>query len=159
MLYGEDIRDRFPDIATIPFDYDDILARGVYHLEKSLKHDDIEMREFSKGILKICFYICVYFAENFHYTSITLIEKKLKEITTIVSAIKEMETFFEEAKHFRVNSRFKTEFESLHDDFILYNIRLLKQGVFHRKFDNNELEIFLTRYFGGFPYLKKKHKL
>jgi hypothetical protein len=159
LLYGEDIRNKLPDITTIPFDFDDILARGVYHLEKSLKHDEIEMRELSKGILKICFYICVYFVENFHYTSIPHIEKKLKEIITLVSAIKEMETYFEEAKHFRVKGRYKTEFESLRDDFIVYIIRLLKQGVFHKKFDNNELKVFLTRYFGGFPYLKKKLKL
>jgi len=70
-----------------------------------------------------------------------------------------METFFEEAKHYRMKGRFKTEFESLRDDFITYIIGLLKEGIFHRKFDNNELKIFLTRHFGGFPYLKKKLKL
>ncbi len=37
LLFGEDIRDKLPDITTIPFDYDDILARGVYHLKESLK--------------------------------------------------------------------------------------------------------------------------
>ena len=77
LLYGEDIRDKIPDVITIPFDYDDILARGIYHLEKSLKEaykdesdKDLEKREFSKGILKISFSVCVYFVESFHYTSI-----------------------------------------------------------------------------------------
>lgn len=159
LLYGDNIRDKLPDITSIPFDYDDVLARGVYHLEKSLKEENIEMREFSKAIFKICFYVCAYFVEKFHYTSLIVIEKKLEEIISLVSAIKEIKIYFEEAKYFRVKGRFKTEFESLRDDFIVYIIRLLRQGIFHRKFDNNALQIFLTRYFGGFPYLKKKLNL
>ena len=166
LLYGENIRDKLPEITTIPFDYDDILARGVYHLEKSLKETykdesdkDIEKREFSKGILKLSFYVCVYFVENFRHTSIIEIEKELKEIIKIVSRIKEIETYFEETKHFRVNGKFRTEFDSLRMDFITYIIKLLKEGVFHRKFNNNELKVYLTKYFGGFPYLKKRLKL
>ncbi len=150
LLYGEDIRDKLPDITKISFDYNDLLARGVYHLEKSFKQDDIEMQEFSKGIFKVCFFVCVYFVEKFHFTSLIEIEKKLKEIVTVVSALKEFETYFEEAKHFRMKGKFKTEFESLRSDFIIYIIRLLKQGAFHRRFDNDEIKIFLTRYFGGF---------
>ncbi len=163
LLYGENIRDKLPDITTIPFDYDDVLARGLYHLEKSLKEtyrnnsdEDIEKREFSKGIFKICFYICVYFQENFHYTSLIEIDKRFKDIITIISGIKEIEVYFEEAQHYRMKGQFKTEFESLRGEFIIYIIDLLKRGIFHRKFDNSELHIYFTKYFGGFPHLKKK---
>jgi hypothetical protein len=163
LLFGEDIRDKLPDIATIPFDYDDILARGVYHLEKSLKETyqddpdkDIEKREFSKAVFKLCFYSCVYFHENFHYTSLIEIEEKLKEIITLVSAIKNFESYFEEAMHFRMNGKYKTEFESLRKDFTIYIIKLLKTGILHRKFNNSELKTYFTKYFGGFISLKKK---
>jgi hypothetical protein len=165
LLFGEDIRNKLPDITTIAFDYDDILARGIYHLEKSLKEaykqksdKEIEMREFSKGIFKICFYICVYFLENFHYTSLIKIENKLKEIVKIVSGIKEIEMYLDEAKHYRVKSHFKTELEPLRKDFIKFIIDLLKKGILHKKFDNSELNIYFTKYFGGFPHLKKKLK-
>ena len=40
LLYGKDVRDQLPEITTLTFDYDDILARGVYHLEKSLKGEN-----------------------------------------------------------------------------------------------------------------------
>ena len=163
LLYGDDIRDKLPDITTIPFDYDDILARGIYHLEKSLKETykdnpkaDVEQRELSKAILKLSFYICVYFVDNFHYTSIVELEKKIKEIITLVSTIKEMGVFFEEAKHFRINGNYRTEFEPLRKDFIRYIIRLLKTGILHKKFDNPDLKAFFAKYFGGFASLKKK---
>ena len=100
LLYGEDIRDKLPDFTTIPFDYDDLLARGIYHLEKSIEEtykddpeEDIEQRELSKAVLKLSYFLCVYFVENFHYTSLIEIEKKLREIIILVSAIKEMEAF------------------------------------------------------------------
>jgi len=166
LLFGDDIRDKLPDITTIPFEYDDLLARGVYHLEKSLKEtykdeheEDIEQKELSKSIFKLSFYVCVYFLENFHHTSVIEIEKKIKEIITMVSAIKKMEAFFEEAKHYRMKGQHRTEFEPLRKDFIIYIIKLLKTGILHRKFDNSELKLFFTKYFGGFVSLKKKLRL
>jgi len=41
----------------------------------------------------------------------------------------------------------------------IYLIKLLKIGILHRKFDNSELTIFFTKYFGGFASLKKKLRL
>ncbi|KKK91757.1 hypothetical protein LCGC14_2709710, partial [marine sediment metagenome] len=35
LLYGKDIRDQLPNTNDLIFDYDDVLARGLYHLDKS----------------------------------------------------------------------------------------------------------------------------
>ena len=55
-----------------------------------------------------------------------------------------------------MKGKYKTEFEPLRKDFIIYIIRLLKTGILHRKFDNEELKHLFTKYFGGFVSLKKK---
>ncbi len=88
-LYGKDIRNQLPNIANLKFDYDDILARGLYHIEKSLREKDFNpMSEFSKAIFKIAFYFCVFFVENYSYTSIIEIGKKIKEIVDVIRSIK-----------------------------------------------------------------------
>ncbi len=113
------------------------------------------MKEFSKGVLKFAFYLCAYFVENFYYTSVIEIEKKIKEIIEIVTSIKQIEVFFEEAKNFRVKGQYKTEFEILRGNFIGYVILLLKNGILHRNLAKDDLNTFLTKYFGRFPYLKR----
>jgi len=90
-LYGKDIRDHLPDIANLKFDYDDILARGLYHIKKSLREKDFNpMSEFSKAIFKIAFYFCAFFVENYSYMSIIEISKKIKEIVDVVRRIKDI---------------------------------------------------------------------
>ncbi|MCP6718677.1 MAG: hypothetical protein KJI71_00410 [Patescibacteria group bacterium] len=96
LLYGKDIGDQLPDIASLTFDYDDILARGLYHLEKSLREkDSIALNELSKAILKTAFHMCVYFLDNFHYTSVIEIGESLKKIVKIVKPIKYIEVSIE----------------------------------------------------------------
>ncbi|MFW9939437.1 MAG: hypothetical protein ACFFFT_00255 [Candidatus Thorarchaeota archaeon] len=158
LLYGEDIRSKLPDITTLDFDYDDILARGLYHLEKSLKEiKDTKkaMAELTKAIFKVSFYLCVYFSETFRSTSLIEIERKLNDISSIVTSIKKANDFFEEAKNFRVEGKFKTDFLALQHDLILFVIDMLKKGVLHRKMDDEELRLYFTTYFGGFPLLQK----
>ncbi len=157
LLYGKDVRDQLPDIATITFEYDDILARGLYHLEKSLGDKDPNnvIMEFSKGVFKVAFYLCVYFVENFHFTSIIAIGKKIKEIVEIITSLKQFETFLEEAVTFRNTGQLKTDAISLLKEFIAYIFSLLETGVLHRRMDMSELESYLTKYFGGFPHLEQ----
>lgn len=86
-MFGEDIRNELPDISNLLFDYDDILARGLYHIEKSLKEKDREkaMGDLTKAIFKFSFFICIYFSESFQYTSVIEIEKKLRDIIDIIT--------------------------------------------------------------------------
>jgi len=167
LLYGEDIRNKLPDITSLDFDYDDILARGLYHIEKSLKgeSDASIIRELSKAIFKTAFYLCVYFVDSFRFTSLVEIGKKLEDIIQLIIPLKSFRKFFEEAKLYRTAGKFSMDYEPLRNKFITYIFSLMKQGILHRKIDGGELDIFLTKYFGGFPLLlrfqdklKKKKK-
>ena len=153
-LHGKDIRDKLPDFTNLKFDYDDILARRLYHIEKSLRGKDINpMSEFSKAIFKIAFYFCAFFVENYSYTSIIEIGKKIKEIVDVIRSIKDIEMYFEEAVTFRSIGQFKTDFKTLQKEFITLIVSLLESGVLHRKIENTDLKTYFTKYFGGFPYL------
>ena len=160
LLYGKDIRDQLLEITTLTFNYDDILARGLYHLEKSLRGDNeaIIMRELSKAIFKIAFYLCLYFVDTFRFTSLVAIEKKLEDIIEVISPLKSFKNFFEEAKFFRTTGKVILEYKSLRTKFIISIFILLKQGILHRKIEGEDLSIYLTKYFGGFPFLKRRHK-
>ncbi len=82
LLYGKDIREQIPDPFSFVFDYNDILARCLYHLDKSLKESKIRensaqpMTEFTKAVFKFGFYMCLYFSERYFLTSV----QSLKEI-------------------------------------------------------------------------------
>ncbi|MHA1914542.1 MAG: hypothetical protein ACW97V_09290 [Promethearchaeota archaeon] len=153
LLHGQDIRDRLPNIDNLIFDFDDILARGVYHIEKSLreKDDANAMRELSKSIFKTGFYFCVYFSQNFRFTSFLEISKQLKSIDN--ARVRKMSIFFEESLIFRENNQFNRNFKKLRDDFTRFLIDSLLSGKLHRGVDSSELKIFLTKYFGGFPFI------
>ena len=155
LLYGKDIRDQLPSIEGLVFDYDDILARGLYHLDKSLgEHDQtISMTEFSKGVFKIGFYMCLYFNENFKDTRIVQIGKKLKETSEIVTKIEDMGHYFEEAIIFRSTGHYMTPFEELRKAFIESVFSLLQTGGLHRKMTASELKDYLATAFRGFPHL------
>jgi hypothetical protein len=157
LLYGKDIRGQLPEINDLTFDYDDILARGIYHLEKSLKgeNDALIMRELSKAIFKTAFYLCVYFVESFRFTSLVAIEKKLEDIIEFITPLKPFKNFFEEAKLFRTTRKFSMDYEPLRNKFINYLFSLLRRGILHRKIEGEELDSFLAKYFGGFPVLKR----
>ena len=161
LLYGEDIRDKLPDIINLGFDYDDILARGLYQVEKSLKgeSDAIIMRELSKAIFKTAFYLCVYFVDTFRFTSLVEIEKKLDDIIGLITPLKSLRKLFEEAKLFRTTGKFSMDYEPLRNKFITYIFSLMKQGILHRKIEGEELDIFLVKFFGGFPLLKRHLKV
>ena len=157
LLYGKDIRAQLPDIEQSQLDFGDILARGLYHLDKSLGERDqnIAMKEFSKGVFKIGFYLCIYFnfKENFRATRILQIGNKLKQICEIVRKIEDIVGYFEETIIYRNTGYFITEFEKLRKEFIKFIFSLLKTGGLHKKMTTSELEDYLATSFSGFPHL------
>lgn len=154
LLFGEDIRNQLPKISDLTFDYDDILARGFYHIERCLKEQENKaMWELSKAIFKISFYICKYFIEDFSSTSIIVIGKKLKDVVEMISQLKEFGNYFRESIEYRTTGKYETEFKSLQENFIAYMVSLLKSGALHRKIENQELKLFLTTHFRGLPNL------
>ena len=111
LLYGKDIRDQLPNIKSLEFDFDDILARGLYHLDKSLgeKNQDIAKKEFSKAVFKIGFYTCVYFNKSFTDTRVLRIGQKIKETGEIVRKIEDLNGYFEETIVFRTTGYYITK--------------------------------------------------
>ena len=157
LLYGNDIRTQLPDIKRSQFDFDDILARGLYHLDKSLGERDqnISMREFSKAVFKIGFYFCIYFTfdEIFRDTRILQIGNKLKEICKKIRKIEDLFGYFEETIIYRNTGYFITEFKKLVKEFTNFILLLLKTGGLHKKMTTSELRDYLTTSFNGFPHL------
>lgn len=155
LLFGKDIRDQLPEIKRSQLDFGDILARGLYHLDKSLVERDqnIAMREFSKGVFKTAFYLCIYFNENFRDTRILQIGNKLKETCEIVRKIEDMKGYFEETIIFRNTGYYITEFEKLRKEFIKFIFSLLETGGLHKKMTVSELDEYLTTTFSGFSHL------
>jgi hypothetical protein len=152
LLYGEDIRGKLPDTSTLLFDYDDILARGLYHIDKSLKEKNsiIDRREFSKGIFKIGFYFCILFDPLYRKTSLVEIGAMLKTLETRHEIIREMSRFYEEALIFRVTQEFKSDFRHLRKDFVIYILKLLKEGTLHRTMAYSDTAAYLTNTYNGF---------
>jgi hypothetical protein len=155
LLYGKDIRSQLPAIDEIEFDYDNILARSLYHVEKSLREKviDITMREFTKGVFKLAFYLCIFFNKHFYFTSIPKIRTQVREIIKVQPSLRELTIYFDESLHFREKGKFKSDFNELRRSFIVQVVSLLRRGILHKKFDKPELRIYFTRNFGGFPYL------
>ena len=141
LIYGENIQDKIPETTNLLFDYDDILARGLYHLEKSLKEKDLStaMKECSKGIFKLIFYFCINFDPSFRSTTIMEIGRKLKQLSIEKNFIKNLIDFFEDAIIYRITGQFKTEIKDLRSDLIIYLFSLLDQGALHKKMNYKEL--------------------
>ncbi len=157
LLYGDDIRDRLPDTKNIKFDYDDILARSLYHIEKSLeeKEGKITQDEFSKAVFKFSYYLCVFFDEGFFYTSIIKIFTKLKSIVQIVKNIQKIIIFLKEAVNIRTKGIIRGNFTQTRENFINFIFSLLIKGGLHKKLSTAELNMYLVKFFKGFPLLKR----
>ncbi|MFX1327831.1 MAG: hypothetical protein ACFE91_06775 [Promethearchaeota archaeon] len=153
LLYGKDIRNQLPKIDELKFDFNDVLARGLYHLDKSLgeKESENATKELSKAIFKIGFYLCIFFDNHYRFTSIFEIGHKLKQINNNISVI--MHEFFEEAIIYRITEVFKTNFNELREKFLSFIISALKNGYLHRKLNHKELIDYFNNTFSGFPNL------
>lgn len=157
LLYGIDIRDKLPDTKNFKFDYDDILARALYHIEKSLKEKDeiSAMSDFSKAVFKFSFFLCVFFDEDFHFTSIIKIITKLKSTVQIIKNIQQVIIFLKEAVNVRAKGSISGDFTQLREKFINFIFSLLLKGGLHKKFSTQDLSMYLVEFFGGFPLLKR----
>jgi len=155
LLYGRNIRNELPDITNLEFDYDDILIRSLYHLNKSFKEEASfeTMREFTKGVFKLGFYLCIYFDSQYHFTSIIRIAEKIKQLVTSRKIGSEINSFFEESIIYRLTSQFKTEFTLLRNNFLKFLLSLLTSGALHKQMEKSTLIRFFSKSFGGFGHL------
>jgi len=161
-LYGLDIRNKLPDIKNIQFDYDDILARALYHLDKcleqltKLKDKDTAMKEFTKAVFKFSFYICIFYDTTFHFTSKHNIERKIFELVKDKKFDELVYYFLAESIHFRKEQEFHEPFKHLFHKFIEYIFNLLGNGKLHRLMKYQELKNYLLTIFRGLPYLLRR---
>jgi len=159
LIYGKDIRDQLPDHTEFEFNYDDILSRSFYYIEKSLKNEtelknvQESMRDFTKAVFKFAFYVCIYLDKDFHITSIRKITNKIESLYKKGNFGKELLEFLKECIYFRRKNQFETNFSKLRYKFILYLFSLISKGNLHRKMNYDELVVFLRDSFKGFPYL------
>lgn len=155
LLYGKDIRDQLPVTDDLNFDYDDILARGLYHIDKSIAEQDLtsSKKKLSKAIFKIAFYLCIFFAPYFRNTSIIEIGNNLKKMGETNGDIEKMDEFFEEALIFRITGQYKSDFIELRENLILSIFTMLENGSLHKEMNYLEVVKYLTTTFSGFPEL------
>ncbi len=155
LLYGRNVRNQLPKVSYLQFDYDDVLIRSLYHLNKCFKDNTSleSMREFTKGVFKFSFYLCIYFDSQFRLTSIVKIAEKIKLLVSNKKINSNINSYLEEAVIFRMTSQFKIEFPSLRDDFVKFVLSLLTRGTLHVKMERSEIISFFKESFGGFGYL------
>lgn len=155
LLYGRNIRNQLPEVSLLQFNYEDVLIRSLYHLNKCFKDSaPLEpMREFTKGVFKFGFYLCVYLDPKFRFTSVVKIAEKIKLLVSNRKINGAINSYFEEAVIFRVTSQFKTEFAPLRDGFVKLVLSLLTNGTLHVKLDKSAITEFFKESFGGFGHL------
>ncbi|KKM61654.1 hypothetical protein LCGC14_1529550 [marine sediment metagenome] len=152
LLQGKDIRDRLPNPKDLIFDYDDVLARGLYHIDKSLgeKETTDAMKAFSKAIFKTGFYFCIFLDRDYRNTSILEIGNKLKQLSKNNDFLEKVVGFYEKALIYRITGSFITEFNKLRDNFIILLFLLFEEGTLHRRMNSQELTKYLADIFNGF---------
>ncbi len=152
-LYGTDIRTQLSEINV--FDYDGILKRALFHLDKSFRHslppknEFDAQREFSKAIFKLSFYLCVYFDKEYQLTSITEITKKMEKLAIENCLDKLPLECLKRALSFRKSGDFGSEFEELRLKFTFYLFSALSTGILHKKLKYEDLILYLKSTFNG----------
>ncbi len=159
LLEGRDIRAELPEISSIKYDYDDILARVLYHLEKSIqedisKNENASIHQFTKACFKLGFYLAVLFDPSFNSTSITVILPKINELV-LEEKIDEkiLKIIVKSMKFRRGHQSFPKNFSKFRNKFIIYLFSQLTSGKFHRQITFNELLRTLEEGFSGFHHL------
>ncbi|MFW9971854.1 MAG: OB-fold nucleic acid binding domain-containing protein [Candidatus Odinarchaeota archaeon] len=155
LLYGKDIRDQLPGTDDLNFDYDDLLARGLYHIDKYLKEQDLDIakKELSKGIFKCAFYFCILSDPHFRRTSVIEIGNKLKTLREKNEFIKKISEFFEEALLFRITGQYKSDFIGLQENIINFIFSKLEDGSLHKEMNYFEIVSYLGKTYSGFSNL------
>jgi hypothetical protein len=164
-LYGKDIRNQLPKVSDLKYDFDDIFARSLYHLDKSLKKSKafgnalVSKREFTKAVFKFGFYLCIFFDKSYYLTSVLNISIHIDNLHIDDKIRKNMLHFMKESKLFRRTDKFSTDFKNLRKNFILFIFSLLRNGTLHRKLEFQELVNYLEKKFNGLPYLTRYIKM
>lgn len=159
LLYGEDIRSQIPDTTNLQFNYDNILARALYHLDKALeylfyaKNISEAITEFTKAVFKFNFYLCIYFDTSYLSTSICDIKKKVQEFVEDAKIDEKGFNFLEESIYFRIKNDLHDDFTDILKRFIEYIFNLLGTGKLHRRMKYKELKTYLGNSFRGLSYL------
>jgi len=164
LLYGQDIRDRIPELNELGHDYEDILRRVFYHMEKSYKEEEKEdenksKREFTKSIFKFCYYLSVLFDPGFQYTSSIKSAQKVKELSEQGKIGGEMPNFIENSILFRHKNVFIEDFNKVREDFLDYLFLITRNGDLHRKIDYHDLLKYLKDTYKGLNHLAAKLEL
>ncbi len=164
MLYGPDIREKIPELNELDHDYEDILRRVFYHMEKSYKMDDKKdedksKREFTKSIFKFCYYLSVLFDPGFQYTSSIKSAQKVKELSEQGKIGGEMPDFIENSILFRSENEFIDDFNKVREDFLVYLFSITMNGALHRKIVKQDLFKFLKDTYNGLNHLVAKLEL
>ncbi len=155
LLYGRNIRNQLPEVSNLKFDYNNVLIRSLYHLNKSFNNNlsPKSMRDFTKGVFKFSFYLCVYFDSQFRLTSVVQIAEKIRLLISRKRIDSNINSYLEEAVIFRMTSQFKIEFASLRDEFVKFVFSLLMNGTLHKQMTRPALIKFFSESFGGFGHL------
>ena len=165
LLYGKDIRNQLPKVSDLKYDFDDIFARTLYHLDKSLKESkslgntSVSKREFTKAVFKFGFYLCKYFDKNYYLTSVLNISIHINNLHIDHKIRKNMLHFMNESTIFRRTDKFSMDFKNLRKNFILLIFSLLRNGALHRKLEFQELVNYLEKKYNGLPYLVRYLKI
>lgn len=159
LLYGDDIRNDIPETNFLEFNYDDILARALYHLDKSVKYfsklkNYLKAQiEFTKAVFKFSFYMCVYHDKAFRSTSISAIRSKIIELEKANENIDFGYQFLEDAMYFRSRHEMHGNFNKVLIGYIEYLFNLLGTGKLHRIMKYHELKKSLKNTFNGLTNL------
>ena len=164
LLYGQDIRDMIPELNEIGHDYEDILRRVIYHVEKSYREEEKEdenksKREFTKSIFKFCYYLSVLFDPDFQYTSSIKSAQKVKSLSEQGKIGKEMPNFIENSILFRCKNVFIEDFNKVREDFLDYLFLITINGTLHRKIGYDDLLKYLKDTYDGLNHLAAKLEL
>jgi len=161
LLYDKDIRAQLPDLKEVQHDLEEMLPHILHHLEKSLEAESLSNladspNRFTKAVFKFAYYLCVLYDKDFLDTSTITSAKRVKKLCEQGLIDITMTKFIENSVLFRSTSEFLEDFKTLRNDFISYIFKLAKEGVLHRKFEDDDLSELLKNKFKGFPNLIKK---
>ncbi len=156
ILYGKLLFDELPELDSIPYDYEDLLRRALYHLNTCFRSKNVEasMNKFTKGVFKFAFLICVYFDEFFKYTSIFDITSKINELVKD----EKIDTYLYEiiltCAKYRRGIQISEKFSTLRKKFIIYCFLLLFEGKLWKKYDWEEIIQFCHTTYSGLNSLE-----
>ena len=164
LLYGQDIREKIPELNEIGHDYEDILRRVIYHMEKSYREEEKKdenksKREFTKSIFKFCYYFSVLFDPDFQYTSSIKSAQKVKTLSKQGKISGEMPHFIENSILFRCENVFIEDFNKIREDFLDYLFLIIRNGALHRKIKYPDLLKYLKDTYDGLNHLVAKLEL